>query len=150
MGVLAAKERSIMWTQTGLRSSTTVLLLLSAIGAYTRGATASPDQAQLAFNTNCRTCHTTKLGDNRLGPSLAHIVGARSGTRPGYGNSSAAMKMAGITWDEQTLDRFIANPESVVPNNNMKPFSGVSDAATRKAIIEHLKAPQDASEHAGH
>jgi len=50
------------------------------------------------------------------------------------------MRAAGIKWDEQTLDRFIANPEGVVPNNNMKPFNGVPDAATRKAIIEHLKS----------
>jgi cytochrome c len=138
-----------MWANPGLRSSTIALLLLSAIGGHARADASSGDRGQLAFNTNCRTCHTTKQGDNRLGPSLAHIVGAKSGTRPGYGNSSAAMKMAAITWDEPTLDRFIANPESVVPNNNMKPFNGVSDAATRRAIIEHLKAPQDASDPAG-
>jgi cytochrome c len=50
------------------------------------------------------------------------------------------MKSAGITWDEQTLDRFITNPEDVVPNNNMKPFKGVPDAAVRKKIIEAMKS----------
>jgi cytochrome c len=50
------------------------------------------------------------------------------------------MKTAGITWDEKSLDRFIANPDNVVPNNNMKPFKGVPDPAVRKAIIEHLKS----------
>ena len=108
--------------------------------AYAAAAPASADPGQLAFNNNCRMCHSTKEGDNRLGPSLAHIVGAKAGERPGYANYSEAMRGAGIKWDEQTLDRFIANPESVVPNNNMKPFSGVPDAGTRKAIIEHLKS----------
>jgi hypothetical protein len=36
-----------------------------------------------------------------------------------------------------------------VPNNNMKPFSGVTDAATRRAIIQHLRAPRDTPEPAG-
>ena len=103
-------------------------------------ASTSGDPGLAAFNNNCRTCHSTKEGDNRLGPSLSHIVGSKAAARSGYANYSQAMKTAGITWDEQTLDRFIANPESVVPNNNMKPFKGVPDAAVRKAIIEYLKA----------
>jgi len=100
---------------------------------------------QAAFNSNCRTCHSAKAGDNRLGPSLAGIIGAKAGTRQGYANYSQAMKSAGVTWDEATLDKFIANPESVVPNNNMKPFGGVPDPAVRKKIIEGLKSGDDAS-----
>jgi cytochrome c len=94
-----------------------------------------------AYNNHCRTCHSAKEGDNRLGPSLGDIVGAKAGTRPGYAAYSEAMKSSGITWDEQTLDRFIANPDEVVPNNNMKPFKGVPDAAVRKKIIAALKGP---------
>jgi cytochrome c len=92
-----------------------------------------------AFNNHCRTCHSAKEGDNRLGPSLGDIVGAKAGTRPGYAAYSEAMKTSGVTWDEATLDRFIANPDEVVPNNNMKPFKGVPDAAVRKRIIASLK-----------
>ena len=39
-----------------------------------------------------------------------------------------------------TLDKFIANPDEVVANNNMKPYKGTSDAAVRKKIIEFLKS----------
>lgn len=95
---------------------------------------------QTAFNNNCRTCHSAKPGDNRLGPSLAGIVGAKAGTRPGYANYSQAMSASDIVWDEETLDRFIENPEAVVPNNNMKPFKGVPDPDVRKRIIEALKS----------
>ena len=113
---------------------------LSLVLLCTSAAWSADDPGELAFNNNCRTCHSTKAGDNRLGPSLAHVVGAKSGSQPGYANYSQAMKTAAITWDEQTLDRFIANPDNVVPNNNMKPFKGVPDPAVRKAIIEHLKS----------
>jgi cytochrome c len=99
---------------------------------------AGPGQGH--FNNHCRTCHSMKEGDNRLGPSLNGILGAKSGSRTGYTAYSQAMKSAAVTWDEATLDRFMSDPEAVVPNNNMKPFKGVPDAAVRKAIVEYLKS----------
>jgi cytochrome c len=99
----------------------------------------NPEEAQLAFNNHCRTCHVTKEGDNRLGPSLHDVIGRQAGSVPGFGYSSA-MKDAGITWDEETLDRYIENPEAVVPGNNMKPYSGITDPEERAKIIAHLKA----------
>jgi cytochrome c len=93
-----------------------------------------------AFNNHCRTCHSVKEGDNRLGPSLHKIIGRKPGTTPGYQNYSQSLKNSGITWDEATLDKFIANPDAVVPNNNMKPFKGVTDPEVRKKIIDYLKA----------
>lgn len=92
-----------------------------------------------AFNNNCRTCHSWKPGDNRLGPSLHGVIGRKAGTAEGF-NYSSAVKASGITWDEASLDKFIANPSAVIPNNNMKPFGGVGDAATRKKIIDFLKS----------
>lgn len=93
-----------------------------------------------AFNNNCRTCHSAKEGDNRLGPSLNRIIGRKAGTAPGYPNYSQGLKNSGITWNETTLDKFITNPDAVVPNNNMKPFKGISDADVRAKIIEFLKS----------
>ena len=49
------------------------------------------------------------------------------------------MKTSDITWDEATLDKFIADPDHVVPNNNMKPFTGISDEGQRKQIVDFLK-----------
>jgi cytochrome c len=137
-----AEELNVMQTYARVALSSVALVLLCAGVPPTRAGDASTSGAsgQAPFNNNCRTCHSTKEGDNRLGPSLSNIVGAKAAARSGYANYSQAMRTAGITWDEQTLDRFIANPESVVPNNNMKPFKGVPDAAARKAIIEYLKA----------
>src|SRR5437660_43403 len=74
---------------------------------------------QLIFNNACRTCHTTREGGNRLGPNLYKIVGRKAGSLQNYGYSSA-MKGADFVWDEAKLDRF-ADPEQVVPGNNMKP-----------------------------
>jgi cytochrome c len=50
------------------------------------------------------------------------------------------MKNAGVTWDAATLDRFIANPDQVIPNNKMKPYGGLTDANVRKQIVEFLES----------
>jgi cytochrome c len=83
--------------------------------------------AAQVFNNACRTCHTIRKDDNRLGPSLYAITGRRAGSLPDYGYSSA-MKDAGFVWDDDTLARFIARPDEVVPGNNMKPYSGLASA----------------------
>jgi cytochrome c len=97
-----------------------------------------PDSGQLLFNNTCRTCHTLRDGDNRLGPNLAAIVGRKAGSLPNYGYSSS-MKNADLVWDKPNLDRFIANPEQVVPGNNMKPYGGLSSAEERAKLIAYLE-----------
>jgi len=105
----------------------------------TEGAPAAPaDKGKLAFNNLCRTCHSLKEGDNRLGPSLHGIVSAKAGQSSGYAYSQS-LRQSGVTWDEATLDRWIENPESVIPNNNMKPYNGLADAAVRRSIVNFLK-----------
>jgi cytochrome c len=97
------------------------------------------DDGQVAFNNACRTCHTLRDGDNRLGPNLHKIFGRRAGSLPNYGYSSA-MKDNDLVWDKATLDRFIANPDQVVSGNNMKPYGGLTSAEERAKIIAFLEA----------
>ena len=101
------------------------------------GVAKAGDEGELAFNKHCRNCHTYKEGDNRLAPSLHGIVGAPGGQVEGYGKYSGALD--GITWDEATLDKFIADPQAVAPGTNMS-YPPVHDAAERKKIIEFLKS----------
>jgi cytochrome c len=94
---------------------------------------------QQVFNNTCRTCHTIKEGDNRQGPNLHKIIGRKAGSLPNY-NYSSAMKGAGFVWDEQKLERFIANPDEVVPGNNMKPYSGLASTDDRAKVITFLQS----------
>jgi len=124
-----------MRTSESLHSFAAAVLALAATLAVT---TVSANEA--AFNNNCRTCHSTKANDNRVGPSLNGVVGRKAGSAPGFNGYSQSMKSSGITWDEATLNKFIENPDAVVPNNGMKPFKGVPDPAVRAGIVEHLKS----------
>ena len=121
------------------------ILLIAALSGMTCLPSSPPALAQgaedssgqQAFNNSCRTCHIAREGDNRLGPNLHKIIGRKAGSLPDYGFSSA-MKEAGFVWDEDKLDRFIANPDEVVPGNNMKPYGGLTSAEDRKKIIAFL------------
>jgi cytochrome c len=105
-------------------------------------AQAGDVSGQQAFNNACRTCHMVREGDNRLGPNLHKIVGRKAGSQPDYARFSSAMKEAGFVWNEENLDRFIANPDEVVPGNSMKPYGGLSSDEERKKIIAFLAQQQ--------
>jgi len=94
---------------------------------------------QLSFNNACRTCHSLKEGDNRLGPNLFKIVGRKAGSLENYGYS-AAMKNADFVWDKGKLDQFITDPDSVVRDNKMKPYGGLASADTRAKLIAYLES----------
>jgi cytochrome c len=114
-----------------------LLLSASAAAQETVGRAAGPEDGQLLFNNACRTCHTLREGDNRLGPNLHKVIGRKVGSLPNYGYSSA-MKGADMVWDNATLDRFIANPDQAIPGHNMKPFGGLASAEERAKIIAYL------------
>jgi len=97
------------------------------------------DPGQIAFNNACRTCHSIREGDNRLGPSLHGVIGRKAGSLPAYNNYSDSMKKADLVWDKSNLDRFIANPDQVVPGNNMKPYGGLASAEERAKILAFLE-----------
>ena len=115
------------------------LLLSACIAGSLIAAAASIAQNAAApgsvFN-QCEVCHSVD-GINGTGPTLKGVVGRRSGTVPGF-RYSRAMKSAGITWDEKSLDRYLADPQELVPGNVM-PFSGIADSAQRAALVAYLK-----------
>ena len=85
----------------------------------------------------CATCHTIKPGVNAVGPSLFGVFGKKSASVEGYAYSEA-MKAAGKTWDEATLDTYLTAPMKDVPGTKMT-YAGMTDPAKRKAVIDFLK-----------
>jgi len=114
---------------------------LASLATFVSSAVAAQETGgaeQQAFNNHCRMCHSSKPDDNRLGPSLLGVVGRKAASVQGYSYSDA-MKNSSLTWNEGELDKFIADPEAVVPSNGMKPFTGVGDPHQRALIIAYLK-----------
>ena len=98
---------------------------------------AAEDLGETLFKKNCAVCHTLEAGKNKIGPSLAGVVGRRAGSVPGFAYS-AANKNSGDTWDEQTLDTYLTDPTKFIPGTKMV-FAGLKNPEDRMALIEHLK-----------
>jgi cytochrome c len=115
-------------------------LLAAALTALLAPLAAHAEDLEISFNDHCRECHSFLKDDNRLGPSLYGVVGRKAGTEPGYAYTQS-MKDSGVTWDEATLDKWIADPGAVVPGNGMSPpYSGIADTEVRQRIIAFLKS----------
>lgn len=100
-------------------------------------AAAAPATAPAAFN-QCKACHSVEPGKHGIGPSLAGIFGTKAAAVPGY-EFSDAMKASGLTWNAATLDRYLANPRTVVPGTTMG-FGGLKDDAKRKEVVDYIKS----------
>jgi cytochrome c len=124
------------WLRT--MSGAGALTLLLTAPASLAQQPASDDAARQAFNNSCRTCHSVKEGDNRLGPNLNKIVGRKAGSLPNY-NYSPSMKEAGFVWDQDKLTRFMVKPDEVVSGNKMQPYGGVSAEEAAK-VVGYLQA----------
>ena len=122
-----------MRMRAALMLGATAALPLATSRALAAGDAAAGKQI---FTTTCAACHSAQPGVNMIGPSLAGIVGSKSGAVLGYSFSSA-LKAANITWDEQTLDKFLENPKADVHGTKM-PIS-VPNPENRDNIIAYLE-----------
>ncbi|MGH6980491.1 MAG: c-type cytochrome [Stellaceae bacterium] len=89
----------------------------------------------------CAVCHSLTPGKNLVGPSLANIVGRASGTVPDFAYSDA-MKNARLIWDATTLDKYLIDPQKLVPGNHM-PFPGLKSDHDRADVIAYLASSSD-------
>ena len=85
----------------------------------------------------CALCHTNEPGKNKIGPSLFGIVGRKSASLTNY-NYSDAMKKFDHTWTPQTLDKYLPDPQAMVPGTKMI-FPGIKDKTERENLIAYLE-----------
>jgi cytochrome c len=86
------------------------------------------------FEQRCGGCHA--LDSDKQGPRLRGVYGRKSASVSAFSYSDA-LKNAHITWDAETLDKWLTEPDKVVPDNDM-PFR-VEKPEERRGIIAYLK-----------
>lgn len=105
---------------------------LIANPAYAQDASAG----KILFQ-ECAACHSISPGENLTGPSLAGIYGRKAGANDAF-RYSGPLKKSGVTWDEASLDAYIANPQGFMPGSRM-PYSGMPSKENRLNLIAYLK-----------
>ncbi|MFZ4381121.1 MAG: c-type cytochrome [Sandarakinorhabdus sp.] len=116
----------------------TTMLTMAALAAIVAAPAAAQDaKAGEKVFVACKTCHAVGAGQNRIGPSLAGIVGRKSGIYAKF-TYSAAMKAKNVTWTEANLDTYLTKPQAYVKGTKMA-YPGLPDAKKRKDLIAYLK-----------
>lgn len=78
-------------------------------------------------------CHA--LDENDVGPKHRGVVGRGAGSIPGYAYS-IALKRSGIVWTPANLDRWLTDPQKLVPGAKM--YFSVAKPQDRADIIAFL------------
>ena len=110
------------------------------------GVVAAPAAAQMPKGNaaagekifvQCKTCHVTDKGVNRVGPSLHGVVGRKSGTAPGFKYSKANLE-SGVIWTADKLFVYLEAPQKVLKGTYMA-FAGLKNPQDRADVIAYLK-----------
>ena len=129
--------RLLHWTA---QLSKTDVQALSMLGKSANGSETAlagdgdPVQGKAVFEKRCTGCHAMAV--DREGPRLAGVYGRRAGSITGF-TYSAGLKNSGVTWNDATLEKWLSDPDLMVPDNNMS-FS-VPKAEERRNLIAYLK-----------
>ncbi len=118
----------------------TILALAPLASAKAQGA-GDPAAGQRVFN-QCRACHVVENnGRNGVGPNLHGVVGRRAAAIENFRYSANMRQLAegGLTWNEENLRRYLANPKDVVPQGSMA-FPGLRNETQLNDVIAYLRA----------
>ena len=108
------------------------LVLWSSVGL----AQGDPAAGEKVFN-KCKACHVADEAQNRVGPHLVGLFGRQAGSVEGF-KYSDAMKKSGVTWSEETIAEYIADPRGYIKGNRMA-FVGLKDEEDVANLVAYLK-----------
>jgi len=115
-----------------------ILSAISPVLGFTTGNgtdnSADAERGKLLFEKRCVGCHS--LDEDREGPRLRNVYGRRAGTVPTF-RYSDALKSSRMTWNDVLLDKWLTNPDSLVPDTDME--FHVPKPEERAAIIRYLR-----------
>ena len=103
---------------------------------------ANPSHGEEIFKTICAACHVAERDPSRadlatrIGPNLWGVIGRKAGSYKGYAYSYA-MRTSGIIWTDQQMGRYIAAPQTTVPNVRMS-FQGLKNPNDIPDVIAYL------------
>jgi cytochrome c len=134
--MIRKRERAIKAHRFSHPGASVALAVLAFAGSSSVLRSQTAEKAgQDLFQKRCSGCHA--LDADHEGPRLRGVVGRAAGTVKTF-EYSDGLRNAKFTWDEATLDEWLTDTESVVPDNDMS-FQ-VPKKEDRAAIISYLKS----------
>lgn len=118
----------------------TLPILAAAHAAAGTESAGDAARGERAFQ-KCFACHSVDPAERSLqGPNLHGVVGRRAASLPDFEYSPAllAAGRSGLIWTEESLARFLDDPQALVPGNTMG-FFALADPTERADLIRYLK-----------
>jgi len=126
----------IVQRKMGIAIGTVIAFTAASASAYAQSSSDAPKgdpaHGQTVYQA-CMACHS--LDEDDVGPRHRGVVGRTAGTIPGYAYSPA-LKRSGLAWTPANLDRWLTNPQGLVPGAKM--FFSLSNAQDRADVISYL------------
>ena len=97
------------------------------------GLAGDPDRGEHIYEA-CMDCHS--LDKNDVGPRHRGVFGRKAGSLPDYAYSDA-LKSSNLVWNEETLDKWLTDPQAFVPGAKM--FFHLPNPQDRADVIAFLK-----------
>ena len=122
------------WTIALILATAVVLLAAASVHAVAspERPPGDPSRGKTVYQV-CMGCHS--LDEDDVGPHHRGVVGRVAGTVPGYAYSPA-LKNSHIVWSPDTLDRWLTNPQALVPGTKM--YFSMADPQKRADLIAYL------------
>ena len=113
----------------------TMTLMITLLPLAAARADGDPARGEARFQ-ECAACHRLEAGAHEVGPSLHGIFMRKAGELADF-RYSPAMKRSGVTWTAETIEKYIADPQAMIPANRM-PYAGMASASDRADLIAYL------------
>lgn len=120
-------------------------VLTVSFGSFAGPAAADPVEDGKKLFARCAACHTLEAGKNKVGPSLAGVVGRKAGTAPGYKYSDLNHESgeAGLTWTTETIAAYLPDPTKFLIEY-LKANGKADEAKGRSKMTFKMSKPADA------
>ena len=112
----------------------TGVLLFSSLAAGPLQAAGDAVRGEALYQSRCIACHSPDA--HRVGPKHRGVFGREAGTAEGY-DYSPALLASRVVWNETTLDRWLSDPDALIPGQKMGYRTG--SAGDRRDLIAFLR-----------
>lgn len=96
-------------------------------------AAGDPVHGRAIYESRCMACHS--LDQSRIGPAHRGVFGRHAASVADF-EYSAALRKSKIVWTAKTLDRWLTDPEKLVPGQKMGFM--LADPQDRRDVIAFL------------
>ena len=109
-------------------------LFLSTAASSLGHAAGDATRGEQLYESRCMACHS--LDANRVGPMHRGVYGRKAGSVPDFAYS-VVLTSSPIVWSDTTLNRWLTDPEALIPGQRMN--IRVLSADDRADLIAFLR-----------